>query len=346
MPRPASRLAAVAVLTSAFACAPAAGQALRAAPEPPTSIEVQARVIHSFKLNEPDQRRFGQLEFRGGLELTSPYRKFGGISALQIRADGGRFVALTDKSNWFTGRIVYESARPVGIADTIIAPMLGPGGIPLAGRGWYDTEALADDGQGTFYVGIERVNRIVKFDFGRYGVLARADPIPTPPGIQTLPNNLGIEGLAFVPKGLPLSGMLIALSERGLDSAGNIRGFLIGLMGRSTHAEFTVRRTDGFDISDCAVLPSGNLLLLERRYSWTTGVAIRVRRIPLASIKPGAVVDGPMLLFADMGFEIDNMESLAVHRSEQGETVLTLLSDDNFSRLQRTLLLQFTLVDE
>ena len=30
---------------------------------------------------------------------------------------------------------------------------------------------------------------------------------------------------------------------------------------------------------------------------------------------------------------------------EQGETVLTLVSDDNFSLIQRTLLLQFTLVE-
>ena len=40
------------------------------------------------------------------------------------------------------------------------------------------------------------------------------------------------------------------------------------------------------------------------------------------------------------------MEGLGIHRSPQGETVLTLISDDNFSALQRTILLQFTLIDE
>jgi hypothetical protein len=39
------------------------------------------------------------------------------------------------------------------------------------------------------------------------------------------------------------------------------------------------------------------------------------------------------------------MEGLSVHRSPSGETVLTLISDDNFSPVQRTLLLQFTLVE-
>jgi hypothetical protein len=52
------------------------------------------------------------------------------------------------------------------------------------------------------------------------------------------------------------------------------------------------------------------------------------------------------LIFADMGFQIDNMEGLAVHRAATGELVLTLISDDNFSPIQRNLLLQFTLVGE
>jgi hypothetical protein len=40
------------------------------------------------------------------------------------------------------------------------------------------------------------------------------------------------------------------------------------------------------------------------------------------------------------------MEGIAVHRNAQGETIITLVSDDNFSAIQRNLLLQFALVDE
>jgi hypothetical protein len=58
-----------------------------------------------------------------------------------------------------------------------------------------------------------------------------------------------------------------------------------------------------------------------------------------------AVVDGLVLIEADLGDEIDNMEGLNVHRTADGEIVLTLISDDNFSPVQRTLLLQFTLAD-
>ena len=74
-------------------------------------------------------------------------------------------------------------------------------------------------------------------------------------------------------------------------------------------------------------------------------MAVRMRRIPLGEIKPGAVVDGPVLFEVDLGYEIDNMEGLSVHRRAGGEVVLTLSSVDNFSALKRTLLLQFTLAE-
>jgi hypothetical protein len=39
------------------------------------------------------------------------------------------------------------------------------------------------------------------------------------------------------------------------------------------------------------------------------------------------------------------MEGIDAHVTAEGETVLTMISDDNFSLIQRNLLLQFTLVD-
>ena len=61
-----------------------------------------------------------------------------------------------------------------------------PDGRRLAARGWYDTEALAEDA-GTVYVGIERVHRIVKFDFAKNGFQARGVPIPVPAGFKDMP---------------------------------------------------------------------------------------------------------------------------------------------------------------
>jgi hypothetical protein len=85
---------------------------------------------------------------------------------------------------------------------------------------------------------------------------------------------------------------------------------------------------------------------LERSLGWPEGLLVQIRRIPIADVRPGAILDGPVLFEADLRFEIDNMEGLAVHQTPAGEIVLTLISDDNFSALQRTELLQFTLAGQ
>jgi hypothetical protein len=272
--------------------------------------------------------------------LTSGYRGFGGLSGWRLDPKGERFIALSDRGGWFTGRIVYAGREMTGLADVEAAPMLGPDGRPITARGWYDSESIALDGS-LVYVGLERVNQVLRFDFSKGFTRSRGEVVPLPPAARKLPNNKGLEALAMVPKGQPLAGTLIAISERGLDASGNLIAFLVG--GPSP-GQFSVRRTENFDVSD-AVLLSGDLLILERKFSWLTGVGIRIRRIPLKSVAPGALVDGPSIFEADLGEEVDNMEGIDAHVTAEGDTVLTMVSDDNFSMLQRTLLLQFKLVE-
>jgi len=231
--------------------------------------------------------------------------------------------------------------RPAGIADAEMAPILGSDGKPLAARGWYDAEALTER-DGMFYVSFERVEQIVRFDYRRDGLLARGQVINVPPDFKTLRYNKSLECLA-APRQGPLAGGLIVVTERSLDNSGNLRAFVLA----STDViRFSVKRSDDFEAADCAILGPDDLLLVERRFSPARGVAIRIRRIPLAAIKADAVVDGRILMQADLGYQIDNMEGIAVHRTAEGETILTLISDDNFSFIQRNLLLQFALVGE
>jgi len=93
-------------------------------------------------------------------------------------------------------------------------------------------------------------------------------------------------------------------------------------------------------------LPNGDLVLLERRYAPAWSIAMRLRRIPGDTVKVGALLDGDILLDAGMTSQIDNMEGLAVSEDEAGRAILTLVSDDNYSVLQRTLVLQFALVED
>jgi hypothetical protein len=307
----------------------------------PVSIEVNARPIPSFDTRDHQHVRFGALEYRSGLILTSRFRGFGGLSGLRLDAKGERFISISDKGSWFTGRIVYQGREMTGLDDVEAAPMLGPDGRPITARGWFDSESIALDGP-LVYIGLERFNRVLRFDFSKGFTRARGEVVPLPAAARKLPYNKGLEALVMVPKGLPLAGTLIAISERGLDADGNLMAFLIG--GPSP-GQFSVRRTNNFDVSDAVLLPAGDLLMLERKFSWLAGINIRIRRIALKSVAPGAVVDGPSIFDADLRHEIDNMEGIDAHVTDEGDTVLTMVSDDNFSLIQRTLLLQFTLVE-
>jgi hypothetical protein len=327
------------VVTLTLVC-PAFAQLPPKEDELAVNFEIDTSPVESFDLRDPQRRNFGALVFRGGIELTSHQSGFGGLSSIRLFDGGTRFVIASDRGRWLRGHIVYDRIRPAKITDAEMAPMLAEDGRPLALKGWFDTESLADDG-GVFYVGIERVNQIVRFDYGKDGFAARAEPIKFPPEIKKLPFNKGLEAMTFVPRNLPLGGTLIAISERGLDDAGNIRGFLIG---GPAPGLFGVARIGDFDVTDAAVTPNGDLLILERSFSLWHGAGMRIRRVPLKQVKPGAVIRGETLFEADRNYMIDNMEGLAVHRAENGDVVLTLISDDNFNPLQRALLLQFTLV--
>lgn len=306
------------------------------------SIAVESRPLESFSAREALSRRVGALQFRGALVLTSTSRDFGGLSAIRLDPAGEQFIAISDKANWVTGRILYRERVPVGLADVKLAPMLNNDGRTLvSARRWYDSESLAFDGS-VAYVGFERVHQIVRFDFGNGGVASRGSPIAVPAAFRTLPVNRGIEALVIAPKNSAVAGALIAFTERALDADGNHLGFILG---GPTPGQFTLKRSRDYDVSDAALLPNGDLVVLERKFSVFTGVSARIRRVALAQLVPGSLVDGPILFEADMGYEIDNFEGIDVHRDSGGDIVLTLVSDDNFSFLQRTLLMQFTLVD-
>src|SRR5256714_3362091 len=233
----------------------------------PVSIEVNARLLPSFDTRDRSRVRFGSLEYRSGLILTSGFRGFGGLSALRLDAKGERFIAVSDKGSWFTGRIVYKGREMIGLTDVEAAPLLGPDGKPITTRGWFDSESIALDGS-FVYVGLERVNQLLRFDFAKGFTRSHGEVMPLPPAARRLPYNKGLEALVMVPKGMPLARTLIAISERGLDAEGNILGFLIG---GPTPGQFAIRRSNDFDISDAVLLPSGQLLVLERKFSWISG---------------------------------------------------------------------------
>jgi hypothetical protein len=54
----------------------------------PVSIEVKARPIAAFDPGDRSHLRFGSLQYRSGLILTSSFPGFGGLSGLRLDAKG------------------------------------------------------------------------------------------------------------------------------------------------------------------------------------------------------------------------------------------------------------------
>jgi hypothetical protein len=141
----------------------------------------------------------------------------------------------------------------------------------------------------------------------------------------------------------PLDAVPVAVTERSLDRDGNV---FAAVLDGPRAGLFAVKRTDPWDITDGAFLPNGDLLLLERRFRLSDGMGMRIRRIDGQTIRPGAVVDGDVLIDADMSEQIDNMEGMDVVAMGPDDIRIIVVSDDNHSILQRNLMLEFRLLPD
>jgi hypothetical protein len=246
---------------------------------------------------------------------------------------------VSDHGHWLAADLAYDGTRLTGLSDAAMAPLREADGRPLPPPE-RDTESLTVDGT-TAWIGAEGSNRIWRFDLSHGIAGATGRPIPVPAAMRRgVPPNGGYEALAHVPEGLPHAGALVVVTEEQLDDAGNHVAWLLD--GEGAH-RFAVKMRDGYAVSDMSFLPDGDLVLLERRYRPPLSLRMRVRRLSWRDVAPGRTVDGDVLMEASLAQEIDNMEGISAFRAADGTTVLTLISDDNFNPLERTLLLQFGL---
>lgn len=303
------------------------------------TIEVSARPITEFHIGR-DRKQFGSLEFVGGLEMTSPSRDFGALSAFRFLKSGSDFISVTDTGLWFFGTITHDAdKRPSGVSNFRMQQMVDASGQPIEKKWEVDAEGLAvKDGIAT--VGFERDQRVVQFKVEPDNMKAPFKTLDYLVPARELRQNRGFETVTHANPYGQHEGGLVVVSEKSLDKAGNIYAAIIEGPRKGV---FTVKRNGNFDITDGAFLPDGDLLLLERSFSMARGVKMRLRRIYGESIEKGAVADGPVLIDADMGYQIDNMEGLDVWTRDDGALMVSLVSDDNQSILQRNLYLEFIL---
>jgi hypothetical protein len=245
---------------------------------------------------------------------------------------------VSDTGAIIRARLLHEHGRLTGLADAEIDPLLAGGEVPKEVGDIEDIALDASDKRHGVIVRERQANAMLSFEL-RNGRPANLQPQRVGADNAILRSNQGLESVAYAPPASPLAGEIVAIAERAPSGMRDVPGWVVG------RGEFSIVAHDDFDISSARFLPNGDLILLERRFQPTSGLAMRLRRIAGGAIAVGARLDGEVLLDAGMASQIDNMEGLAVRRDESGRVILILVSDDNQSILQRTLILEFALTD-
>lgn len=279
----------------------------------------------------------GRLAWRGGCALTADADGFGGLSDLLLSADGRQVTAVSDQGRWLTATLAYDTdGTLVGLAAARLGPLHDTAGrrLSVSIKRRQDAEALARLPDGSLVVAFEREHRLRRFAAGLDGPAERFE---APPGLAETSANGGIEALVTL-----ADGRLLAFAEGGRDDG--TPAWLRA--GEGQWQDLTLRPDDLFRPTGAALLPDGDVLLLERRYTLLGGLGARISRIAAADIRPGARVEAETLAEISPPLTLDNFEGVAVHRTADGAIRITLLSDDNFNAFQRTLIVQFEMLED
>jgi hypothetical protein len=307
------------------------------------AIDITATPIQSFAGGS--ETRFGKLDWRGGLKLTSGSKYFGGFSGLAVFDKGRALVTVSDAGFWLTARMSYGNGRLAGVSSARIGSIRALSGKRLERRRDRDAEAiglLSSSGLSTkLVIGFENNARVGRFELGPEGLSSPSAYLDLPKAMQALRSNTGVESIAHLGSG-PLAGNFVSFAERRTDEAGRRIGWIFSGSGSRT---IKLAPIGNYDISDIAAMPDGGLLVLERRFRWSEGIRIRIRRLSPKALQASTPMPGETIFEAGSGTALDNMEGISVHRSSAGETIVTLISDDNFNFFQSTVLLQFALVE-
>jgi hypothetical protein len=253
----------------------------------------------------------------------------GGLSGLEVSQNGASFVAVSDKGRFVTGRFLRHGDVITDVTDAYVGPIRTVKGPPVGGYD-IDAEGLAQDAEGRLYVSFEANDRVRLYPT----VTDRAVSIPVHPDFYTFQENSSLEALA-----VGADGTIYTIPER---SGEWDRPFPVyRYRGGAWDQPFTVPRRDKFLVVGADIGPDGMFYLLEREFLWYGGFATRIRRFSMTETG----FDGEETLLTTGYGRFDNLEGLSVWRDAAGAIRLTMVSDDNFSRLQVTEFVEYRVAE-
>lgn len=279
----------------------------------------------------------GALRFRGGIEISSDDPAFGGLSGLEV-LDDDRMIAISDNGDWFEAQLILDEAGAlVGMRDMRTAFMRDENGRPFRAKRDGDSEDIAQLPDGRIVISFEQTQTIRIYDFNRDGPFGAASRGPALDGVRNLHRNAGLEALAVTSDGVLLVG-----AEGG--GAETTPLWLAPLDARAPVApRIGYPTAPGYSLTGLDRLPDGNFVAVERFYAPVIGARARITMFPAESLNArGEALPGVVeLAHLAPPMPVDNFEGIATQLMPDGTTRIYILSDDNFSGRQRTLLYAF-----
>ncbi|HEY6817184.1 MAG TPA: esterase-like activity of phytase family protein [Croceibacterium sp.] len=269
----------------------------------------------------------GPLDLTGVWQLDSPNDDFGGFSAL-VSLGGGTLLAASDRGS--TMEFSTPGTRPSRFRIGYSAVR---GYEPTTER---DLEALArDPASGRIWAAFETVNRIERYE-ADFTASARV----WPDAMRSWSVNQGAEAMVRL-----ADGRFIVLAE---GTGQWFRGDMPGLLFPTDPVEsaepirFHLTPPAGFRPVDLAQLPDGRVLILLRKVEWGLPPTFAAKLVVAdpAEIAAGRAWRAAPVADLAAPLPADNYEGLTVESDGRGGATLWVISDDNDSRFQRTLLLR------
>ena len=283
-------------------------------------IEVEATALR-WEDDETSRALLGQINIVSAHEWTATDARFGGFSGLLI--DDGQLRAVTDRGSMLTGKL-----HKGGLIEADFSPLVDTQGAPLKEKADADAESLARTEDGGYLVSFERHHRILAYKDGP------ALPFALPDDVAATTGNHGLEALTRLADGR----YLMILEKSGADS--HSKGW-IGRPGAWQTIKYL--RNDEYRPTGATTLPNGSVLILERYYSVIVGVRARLRLVDKNELIAGGTLIGTHLGEIRAPLPVDNFEGIATTQDKDGQLLVHLLSDDNFSILQKTIYLTLRL---
>jgi hypothetical protein len=310
---------AAALVTAVTGCGVVvAQQAGRAAPIASSPIRIDAVPVPMNSQN-PSETAIGDFLYAGGLLLTSSQSKqLHGLSDLEVTGTD-RLTAVGDFGILLEARLTFDKGdRLAGLTDARVTPLTDQNGNPLADKANADAEGLALLPNGDRLISFERRHRILVYPANG------GPPRPAPMPKASFPPNLGMEALAADP-------------EAGADAY---------IVGSEISGDTWTCRLSSPCIKGPTVDKPGDfrLVAIKRLGGMRTAYLLRAYDVLRGGRTSLQIFrENTMTARMDIAPPVteDNFEGLAATPRPDGGVRFYLLTDDNASAAQRTLLLAF-----